>query len=163
MSGVLQILCFCFLQFFTPTAEEHAIYLSTLEIEIVESNAKVQIKVFEDDLRDVLRSHFNEIIDTTSNDFGAQIQEYFNAHVQLMSGSLETSLELITYNLVGDTYQISLLGSWTASPSKLKINCDYFLELFPLQQNIMHLTSGEKKKYFIFKKGQDDFSTDLIH
>ena len=149
MSGVLQILCFCFFQFFSSPAEEHAIYLSTLEIEIVERNANVQIKVFEDDLRDVLRSHFEEIIDTTSNKFGAQMQEYFNAHVQLMSGSFVTSLELVTYNLVGDTYQISFLGGWTTPPSNLKINCDYFLELFPLQQNILHLTTGGKKQYFM--------------
>jgi len=115
--------------------EDHAIYLSTIKMEVKSDEISITIKVFEDDLRDALRSHHGYVIDTTSTSFNEEIESYFEKHVINFS-----------------TYRSSI--------ERLHIKLDYFMELFPTQQNVLHLINKDQTKYHIFKKGNEQLSLD---
>lgn len=130
--------------------DDHAIYLSTLKMEVQEQGVQITIKVFEDDLRDVLRSYHGYVIDTTSTTFVEEIDAYFTNHLKI-GKSLEHSVDNVS--LVGDSFVISASINQALAAS-VEIEADYFMELFPTQQNVLHFVHGEETKYHIFKKGK---------
>ncbi len=107
-------------------SDDHAIYISVLEIEEKQSRTVLRVKVF------------------TENE--ALIEAYFKDHIILRSKSGELEYYFIEYKTVGDSYWFTfeVLGSIGLLYS---IKADYFMELFPTQQNIVTLfdISGEKK------------------
>lgn len=130
---------------------EHAIYLSTIKIEVQEEVVQITIKVFEDDLRDAMRAHHGFVIDTSSATFVEEVQEYFTNHLSIGS---DMSIATRSVSLVGDSYVITAFGIQQIE-SFIRIEADYFMELFPTQQNILHFIHGEVIKYHIFKKGKE--------
>ncbi len=138
-------------------SSDHAIYLSTLEINISETKSDVVIKVFENDLRDALRAHFNRRIDTTSQVFEIDVNAYLNAHLSIIFDNKKVTPFVSKVELVGESYQVFMLMEHVRPYQKIEINADYFMELFPTQQNVLHISNNGKKQYYIFKKGNEKY------
>lgn len=134
----------------TEAFEDHAIYLSTLKMEVKEQGIEITIKVFEDDLRDALRAHHGHIIDTTSASFQEEVDVYFTHHLNL---GKEMDFAVSDVSLVGDSFVITA-ADLQQLDSSVSIEASYFMELFPTQQNVLHFIHGEQTKYHIFKKGK---------
>ncbi|MEL6122408.1 MAG: DUF6702 family protein [Bacteroidota bacterium] len=136
---------------FLPGGSDHALYLSVLEVDITDEVCDIQVKVFEDDMRDALR-HFRGIrFDTLSLRDSAVIQAYFDEHLKLKSLGQPIRPHLQSVQLLRDSYQIHLRH---AGPITLtSIYADYLMELFGDQQNILHLRRNGDKIFEVFKKG----------
>lgn len=130
--------------------DDHAIYLSTLKLEVEEQAVRITIKVFEDDLRDALRAHHGHLIDTTSSTFHEEVKGYFDSHLSI-GKHMDLTIEGVS--LIGDSYVVTAVDQQQLDTSIL-IEADYFMELFPTQQNVLHLVHGDNTKYHIFKKGK---------
>lgn len=137
--------------------DDHAIYLSTLKVEVDEQAVQITIKVFEDDLRDALRAHHGHVIDTTSASFQAEVKAYFDRHLSI-GQDMDLTIERVS--LIGDSYVITGVDDQKIDGS-LQIEADYFMELFPTQQNVLHLVHGDNTKYHIFKKGKGALEVSL--
>lgn len=130
-------------------SEDHAIYISVLEIEEKQSRTELRVKVFTDDLANAVKNSFTNdvvMIEDFPSENEALIEAYFKDHLILKSKSRELDYYFIEYKTVGDSYWFTfeVLGSIGLLHS---IKADYFMELFPTQQNIVTLfdISGEKK------------------
>jgi hypothetical protein len=146
---LLIISVFFWLHCLLPLSEDHAIYISVLEIVEKEARTELRVKVFTDDLANAIKNSFEDdvvMIDDFPSENEALIEAYFKVHLILMSSSSELEYYFIEYKTVGDSYWFTfeVLGSIGQLYS---IKADYFMELFPTQQNIVTLfdISGEKK------------------
>jgi|GEM_PF-2123286 len=138
--------------------EDHAVYLSTMELALVEGEVNMVIKVFEDDLRDALRGYHGHVIDTSGISFDQEVAAYMNHHISFDYGHEELAFKCTRVVLVGDSYQVTMETFSEILDAELSISADYFMELFPTQQNVLHLVDGDTQKYHIFKKGGKSFS-----
>ena len=140
-----------------PTHGDHAIYLSTIHAESKEQQLVLNIRVFEDDIRDALRNMNGQVIDTSSAIFAHEIERYFNKHVVVKNRQEIMPISLITYNLVGDSYRVEMLIDNLDKEGQLEFQIDYLQELFPTQQNILQLKLTGKEWYHIFKLGKESW------
>jgi len=142
-----------------PEGEDHAVYLSTVYVDVEETVVIAEVRVFEDDLRAVIQDHTGEVTDTTALRFRDDVLSYFRKYLVLQSAEdyLEWSLDRLT--LVGDSYQVhliakpinpSLSGTW-------ELKASYFFELFPTQKNVLRFRDGSQKLYHTFTKKDDSF------
>lgn len=134
-------------------SDDHAIYLSTLEISEDNGALNLMVKVFEDDLRDALKNSYNQVIDPHSDAFNFQVETYFQSHIKLKIGENQLLWQLSSIELVGDSYQIGFASPATSSEGSISMEVSYFYELFPTQQNVLNLQLRSTKKYHIFKSG----------
>ena len=121
-------------------SKDHAIYLSTLEINVDQNEIEVVIKVFEDDLRDALRNFHSRIMDTSAVLFPDYVAQYFDIHLEIKNGEMLIEPYQNSVKLVGDSYQIKMSAQIVEPIMLLQIQADYFMELFPTQQNVLNLT-----------------------
>ena len=140
-------------------APVHAVYLSTVQATIGSNQTEIVIRVFEDDLRDALRNRFKTVIDTSSVEFETQVKTYLDEHF-ICKGDAQIEMILIDLELIGDSYRVVMTGTHNEVRS-FEVTANYFFELFPTQQNVIHLQKGDMKKYFIFKKGKESFTFTL--
>ena len=139
------------------TSDEHAIYLSVVEVQPAENQtALIRVKVFSDDLKDVLKNYENENMrdagtgETTRKQLA---QAYFNQNLRLSvnSSPLQLKLKGITEENDATFLQFeSVAGSeWTL----IDLDAPYFTELFPTQINTFKITYAGKKYYARTGKG----------
>ena len=132
---------------------DHAIYLSTIRIHDEDDHLIMQVNIFEDDLRDALRDHHGEVIDTSALDFEIRVNDYMKEHLVI---NLNDDIRLLVVKdviRVGDTYQVAYSPIPVSSIAKIALEADYLMELFPMQQNILQLEYQDHQYYHIFKKG----------
>ena len=72
-------------------------------------------------------------------------------------------LTLKDVKLVGESYRLSMTSSQPDIGDEISVIADYFIELFPTQQNVLSLKHFHGKNYYIFKKGKEDFSFVISH
>lgn len=129
--------------------EDHALYLSVLEVSIDEKIVKVELKVFSDDLADALRnfggSGFQSIDENTLT------QGYLNETILIGSNNQNCSLILMNNQIVGESNLISLQSNLANSEQGVSIQANYLMELFPNQQNILKLKLNDSQFYEILK------------
>ncbi len=133
----------------------HAVYLSTFNVAVDAREITTEIRVFEDDLRDVIRDFHGTYIDTSSQLFVEKVGEYFNEHAIIKGDHYKIEFEVYELTRAGDSYRIKCRGATPTPAKSLEFAVDYFLELFPTQQNVLNLTNGDQRWYYIFKKGKE--------
>ncbi len=131
-----------------PTEPDHAIYLSLIEIEQQDGKTEMVVKVFADDLQDAIRN-MDGSLEIESETLFVQnnydlVSSYFANHLQLTNTRDSIGYKLTEGELVGDSYQVKFIFEmpW----QKLSIKANYFMELFPTQQNIVIVTSNGLKR-----------------
>lgn len=152
------LILYYFLSAFTGLISDHAIYLSTINVDLDERVISAEIKVFEDDLRDALRADFGAPIDTASYDFLENAFTYFDKHVKIEINKERVDFNPVTIQRVGESYHFIMKSDIIKPISLLTFDVDYFLELFPVQQNVLHVKSGDEQWFHIFKKGKQKYS-----
>ena len=111
--------------------DDHAIYVSVLEID----SQQLKVKVFSDDLHDALRN------DSSS------IEEYFQKKIKL-----HINEQLIDFNLKevseeGESQWITFKMKTPAVWNSFYLQADYLMELFPDQTNVVKVMD-ESTRYF---------------
>lgn len=155
------LLSFSLLLSIFQSPSDHALYLSTFQLTISDDTIKGEIKVFEDDFRDALRGFRGSPIDTASADFRPLADAYFDKNIQILNYSEQLAFNVIDINKVGDSYHISYSCEQFEKINELTFKVDYFLELFPTQQNVLHVKCEDKQWYHIFKKGKEELSLNI--
>ncbi|MCB0489627.1 MAG: DUF6702 family protein [Cyclobacteriaceae bacterium] len=137
----------------SPLAQDHAIYLSVVEVahETNSATASVKVKVFTDDISDAVSSMYGERVNLVANVSLDQVSQkvagYFGEHLQLSLNGRPVALKLTQLEPMSDAiwfhFEISCPQRW----DELTVKADYLMELFPTQSNVLSITQGEQKRF----------------
>lgn len=130
---------------------DHAIYLSTIEI----NSNQVSIKVFTDDLQDALKNYGDSI--SKSIDDSQLINSYFSDRLNMIINQKPKQIELIKSKVEGDATFLYFSFEDVSDWSSLRLKADYFMELFPDQSNVMTVINGSKKYYARLTKSNPSY------
>ena len=150
---LIYLLSFLFLSILPADdlAEEHAIYVSVVEISYgSDRNGKMQVKLFTDDLEDAILNHTGTRVKLNGN---------CARHLELMEAYLKEHLAItidrqaIDYNISGCEkvdistwleFSFSCNDDWSA----VRIQGDQLMELFPTQSNVFSVKYRDQKRMF---------------
>lgn len=143
---------------------DHAIYISVVEINYSSTTKKpdLQIKVFTDDLQDVLRNFSTDYVIQPKEAFIANnrqlVEDYFKSNLklevngELLQGKFENARAENDAHFLRFTFQKSE-KDW----KNLEIEGKFFTELFPDQSNILNLKMDEKKYFARLTKAKPKY------
>lgn len=137
--------------------EDHAIYVSVIEVEKAASNHNgiLKVKVFIDDLQDVI---YNKTGNRKSYRGGCQsndteLEAYFKHHIQLTVNSESMDIVLSDCERLEDALWLNFSFKSEYDWTELNISADYFMELFPTQSNIVSITNAADRQFSRLNKG----------
>jgi len=133
----------------------HAIYLSLTDIEIVEGEAKLKVKVFSDDLRDALKNYQStEYKPADLQNFFSLNQsladDYFSKHFQLQVEDEPIAIKVKEFSIEGDAHFINFSCVLPQNIKNITVKADFFMELFPTQTNVLKVKNGAQTQYLKF-------------
>lgn len=142
-------------------APNHALYLSVIEMTISGSQLQeMKVKVFSDDLVDVVRAELGEMIPLSkeySNDDLKFIETYFFSHLWLVNESDTMKFGIQNAVIEGDATWIDfvmeeeILGDF-------ELIADYFMEIFPTQANMLRLNIDGQKSFHQVRKSDKELA-----
>lgn len=145
--------------------ENHAIYVSVLEIEKVDETGHIRIKIFADDLEDAIYNSSQSRIDLIKGDCSQNdvlVSDYFAKHLQLNLDGSNVEYQFISCEVndisIWFNYEFTTMTTW----SELAVKADYLMELFPTQSNVVSIDYQGQKKMFRLVKG-DETKTILLN
>lgn len=146
---MIWLLCIFHMAFSVSMPDDHAIYISVMEISKSESDhsCQIKIKVFSDDLEDALLNHHREVFYEVEKR-PQLLSAYFNAGVDIEING-ETSIPLV-YQYSEPLSDAVWLYFDVQTPQVWKdvtIRANYFTELFPTQSNILQVQYGDHKEF----------------
>ena len=128
---------------------DHAIYLSFTEIDVEAQT--IRIKVFSDDLENVLRNFDSSFNPRGTTDFlngNEQILEHYFKKKLLIT--IDNQSQVLTYasaTVENDAHFLRFEFPNHPTIDKIKIKADFFMELFPSQSNVVQVNKGQEKRY----------------
>ena len=130
---------------------EHAIYVSVTELTVRDgSDGQLVVKVFRDDLIDVLRlANANQSQSTMDSLDDQGVTDYFNTHIQFFPDPAK-DLILESYTIEGDSFFIRFKVR-RSMKSVEACTLSHLFELFPNQKNILKVDLGHQSLYKTFK------------
>lgn len=141
-------------------APDHALYLAVVQLDHSETQApaRITIKVFEDDLRDAIRAAFpGEYqvgpIASFCNIHARPIERYFRQHLQCAINGDPAVPEFRSGKLAQDVYLLEFVLPCPERWTRVQLQADFFMELFPTQSNVLHLLHGSDKRFGRLTKG----------
>lgn len=145
-----------------PCSTEHGIYISVIEMNYEKNQLHVQIKVFENDLRDAIANEKGIDLNNSKEELRTleNFQTYFDKYLVINNEAELLNLKCVSFTVEGDAYFIKF-ESEVRAIRKISMTSTYFMDLFPSQQNILQFSQGEKKLFNIFKKGKEKFEFSL--
>ncbi|MEQ8364049.1 MAG: hypothetical protein RH948_14350 [Cyclobacteriaceae bacterium] len=149
----LTLLSFPFSREIPPAVENHALYLSLVEVDHKDlgATAVIKIKVFADDMEDAIMNVSERRIDflkTSNCDNGrSEVEAYFTKHFEYSINGKRAALTFTHCEPNGDAiwfhFKINCPNRWT----KVEVKADFLMELFPTQSNIVTIYHGEEKRF----------------
>lgn len=143
----------------------HAIYISIVEINYSSTTklANLQVKVFTDDLQDVLRNYSADYVAQPKEAFISNnrqlVEEYFNSNLKMEVNGELLLLKFDEARAEGDAHFLSFsLPNSQITWKSLKIEGQFFTELFPDQSNILNLKVDEKKYFARLTKANPNYT-----
>ena len=134
--------------------ENHAIYVSVLEIEKVDKIGEIRIKIFADDLEDAIYNSSQKRIDLIKGDCNQNkilVSDYFAKHLQLNLDGTYVDYQFISCEVndisIWFNYEFASMTTW----SELEVKVDYLMELFPTQSNVVSVDYQGQKKFRLVK------------
>lgn len=132
----------------------HAIYLSVVRIEHREASGEAQllVKVFTDDLRDVIRSGYPEQYAPAAEDLfcslnRTSIQQYFQDKLQINVNGHPARLSLLEGQRENEVYWLSFRLEGPERWREVAVTASFFMEIFSTQSNIIQLINGDEKRF----------------
>lgn len=129
----------------SAVSPEHALYIGVIQIIYEEENAetKIQIKVFSDDLQSVLQNElgYEEVpsIEELCTNTSLPIEAYFKKQLTVKANKIPIDFTLIDCEQINDVHLITFKTSKVSDWQVCSIEASFFMELFPLQSNIVNL------------------------
>lgn len=120
---------------FIPKSNDHAIYISVLEID----EKEMKVKVFTDNLDDAIRNDANSI------------EGYFRKKIRLQINEQFVGFNLQEVSEEGDSYWITFKLDAPTNWQSFYLEADYFMELFPDQTNVVKVI-GDNPQFFRLTK-----------
>lgn len=117
------------------SVEDHAIYVSVLEID----HQEMKVKVFMDDLNDAIRN------DSSS------IEEYFQKKINLQTDDESVIFSFQEVTEEGEIYWITFKLEMPEEHGLVNLKADYLMELFPDQTNVVKV-NGKQSLFFKLDK-----------
>ena len=144
------------------TDDEHAIYVSVVEIEQLDAQkGALRIKVFYDDLEASIRNYSGTGVDFANEiscDSQANIlKEYFSEHLKLQIQNSAIDYHFVRCEKNGESIWLEFDFTTMQEWSQVAIQSDYFMELFPTQTNVFTVSSLLGKKMFRLTKSETSY------
>ncbi len=139
----------------TAPLPEHALYLSVSELEIVSDGpSTIRIKVFSDDLQNALINFSQQYQPAGLQTFFEKntllAQEYFEEHLQLKVDGEPVSYNYTGHTIEGDAHFITYQFHEEKEITRISMEADFFMELFPTQTNIIKVKRQNEQLHFKF-------------
>ena len=123
----------------------HALYIGVIQIVYEEEKdvATIQIKVFSDDLQSVLQNELGyENIPSISQlceTVNEPIASYFKKQLKIKLNQAPIDFQLFDCEQINDIHLITFKTNKLSDWQECSIEASFFMELFPLQSNIVNL------------------------
>lgn len=141
--------------------EDHAIYISVIKVthEEAQPTATIQLRVFADDLKSILRNKFGYEAISEKNTFCSDYEQYINRYFQNQL-TFTINKEVPTFQLnncerMDEVYQLSFIMDCPINWDSAQIKAPYFMELFPNQSNVLHIENAGIKRFGRATKGNE--------
>ena len=123
----------------------HALYIGVIQIVYEEEKdiATIQIKVFSDDLQSVLQNELGyehvSSIEALCANTTLPIAAYFKKQLIIKANQLPVDFDLVDCEQINDVHLITFKTNKVSDWQECTIEASFFMELFPLQSNIVNL------------------------
>ncbi len=148
---------------FAPSAHKFYVSVTKIEHNVAAQSLQIISKIFIDDLEDVLQARYSETLslDSTSKDenLDALLQGYLSKKLTIKVNGKDLPFEYI-----GKRYDVDALDFFLEIPNisnieSLEVTNKILFELFPEQQNIIHIKTDAGRRSMILEK---DNPTDML-
>ena len=150
---------FLILAFLTPgKPSPHALYLSVTEVwQSDEETLKIRVKVFTNDLELALRNYSDGFRRAPEGEFLYKnrgiASGYFNEHFQLRINGKNLNLVYLSHTIENDAHYLVFRTSQNEEWDQIECRADFFMELFPTQQNVVQFHREQDVKFLRFELG----------
>lgn len=143
---------------------DHAIYIATVEVtrSASQREAEVKIKVFTDDLQDVIRNYSSKYKPGAARDLisanGPLIAAYFQKNLAITINDELTTLEWVKGMHENDACFLQFSIGTPSAWEKLKVDGDFFCEVFADQSNVVTINNRDKRSFIRLTKSQPAYT-----
>jgi len=141
-------------------SKPHKYYVSITNIEYVQESESLQIitKIFIDDLQEALRERYDTFLEFDEINESVKAEEYLKKYFS-KKFSIKVDGELVSYDFIGKEYDIETLVCYIEvtnvnSFKTIEIKNEVLMDLFPEQQNIIHLKTESTRRSIILEKDE---------
>ncbi len=135
----------------------HALYLSMTEIELsADGTGNIEVKVFSDDLQNALRNYSSAYQPADLENFFDKNKglagQYFRTHLRLLLNEDTVKYQLVDYDIESNAHFITFHFTTPPDALSLSLEADFFMELFPTQNNVIKVNKAGEQYYYKFTK-----------
>jgi hypothetical protein len=138
----------------------HKFYVSITKIEYVKEKKSLQIitKIFTDDIEDALQQRYDPSISLDTKKETETADEYVQKYI-LQKPNIKVNGKPVQLNFIGKEYDVDMLVAYievTNVPNlkSIEIENKVLMEMFPEQQNIIHLKTTNSRKSLMLDKDE---------
>lgn len=138
----------------------HKFYVSITKIEYVKEKKSLQIitKIFTDDIEDALQQRYDSSLYLDSQKETEAVDEAVENYL-LQKIKIKVNGQPVQLNYIGKEYDVDMLVAYievTEVPELKTIDIEnkVLMEIFPEQQNIIHLKTSKSRKSLILDKDE---------
>ena len=138
----------------------HKFYVSITKIEYVKEKKSLQIitKIFTDDIEDALQHRYDPSISLDTKKETEAADEYLQKYI-LQKLNIKVNGKPVQLNFIGKEYDVDMLVAYievTNVPNlkSIEIENKVLMEMFPEQQNIIHLKTTNSRKSLMLDKDE---------
>ena len=138
----------------------HKFYVSITKIEYVKEKKSLQIitKIFTDDIEDALQQRYDSSISLDTKKETEAVDEDVKKYL-LQKISIKVNGKPVQLDYIGKEYDVDMLVAYlevTNVPDlkSLEIDNKILIEMFPEQQNIIHLKTPNSRKSLMLDKDE---------
>ena len=138
----------------------HKFYVSITKIEYVKEKKSLQIitKIFTDDIEDALQHRYDPSISLDTKKETETSDEYVQKYI-IQKLNIKVNGKPVQLNYIGKEYDVDMLVAYievTNVPNlkSIEIENKVLMEMFPEQQNIIHLKTTNSRKSLMLDKDE---------
>ncbi len=138
----------------------HKFYVSITKIEYVKEKKSLQIitKIFTDDIEDALQQRYHLSISLDTKKETEAADEYVQKYI-IQKLNIKVNGKPVQLNYIGKEYDVDMLVAYievTNVPNlkSIEIENKVLMEMFPEQQNIIHLKTTNSRKSLMLDKDE---------
>lgn len=160
------LLLVCWLFPFVPTGESHPFYVSVTEIQLREGRMELSVRLFTDDLEAALDAFGQEagndlIRHQPATRIDSLLPAYLTQKLEVRVNRQKLAFTYVGYEIEMDACWLHLEAEVQPKPTALQVDVQLLYELFPAQQNIVHLMQGSARKSTRLQKGDQPWEVQL--